>query len=154
MKKAGFRLDRNTYAELSVGDEIKLITDINGVKTEYDVTGGGWEETLLWENEDPTAAMVVTDLTTITEAKKYDYIKFIVTNTSGVNEDIQIFSTNTFTAAELGNSAISFHDGSDYVRKIYRSSGKIKCSDKVYKLGDSTQDATQCIIVSVYGIKA
>lgn len=41
MKKAGFRLDRNTYAELSMGDEIKLITDINGEKTEYDVTGGG-----------------------------------------------------------------------------------------------------------------
>lgn len=55
MKKAGFRLDRNTYAELSMGDEIKLITDINGEKTEYDVTGGGSGEWFFSLKEFPGA---------------------------------------------------------------------------------------------------
>ena len=87
------------------------------------------------------------------EILDYKYLCFVVTDT-----------TNSFEVEELceiaplkshsGQFVISLpFNGDLYYRKVYRSAGKVLPSNRVYKVGATTEDRNACIIKYVYAVK-
>ena len=86
IKKAGVRFERDEYYEITIGEDesISLKSIIDGTETDYNVTGGGgsWQETLLWENPEPTKGVKVETVLITSEQinENYDYYKIVYRN--------------------------------------------------------------------------
>ena len=133
--KAGIRFSQDSY----------VTVDAAG--------GGGIERKLLFTNPDITQEMTNTSLFEEAEIEGYDYLAFTVTNTSGSWEveewcEIEPLKSNS------GQFIISMPvNGNPYGRKIYRTSGTVKASTNVYKLGATTEDRSACIVKKVEAVK-
>lgn len=118
-----------------------------------DGSGGEIERKSLYINENPSQEMTNTSLFNESEIDGYDYLAFTLTNTEGswtVEEWCEIAPLKD----RGGQFIVSMvHDGNLYGRKIYRTSGVVKASTNVYKLGATTEDRSLCIVKSVDAVK-
>lgn len=155
MKTAGIRFSMTEYYEIGVEDSnITLTSEIDGVTTEYDVTGGGGiERKRLYTNPDTTIEMSTDNLFAESEIEGYDYLAFIVTDTTGSYE-VEEWCEIAPLKAHGGQFIISMPiSGTLYGRKIYRSSGNVKPSAGVYEIGKTTENRNACIVKSVDCVK-
>ena len=157
MKTAGIRFSMTEYYEIGVEDSsITLTGEIDGITTEYDVTGGSSgdiERKRLYTNTNTTVEMSTDTLFNESEIEGYHYLAFVVTDTSGsyeVEEWCEIEPLKTHGGQFIVSMPIS---GTLYGRKIYRSSGAVKPSAGVYELGKTTENRNACIIKSVDCVK-
>ena len=156
MKTAGIRFSMTEYYEVGVeNNNITLTSEIDGVTTEYDVTGGGGgiERKRLYTNPDTTIEMTGDTLFAESEIEGYDYLAFIVTDTSEsyeVEEWCKIEPLKTHGGQFIISMPIS---GTLYGRKIYRTSGNVKPSAGVYELGKTVENRNACIVKSVDCVK-
>lgn len=110
----------------------------------------------LYENSNPTQEMASETLFTLEELNTLGIseVEFVVSDTDGITTSFQRFNTEMLSSGNQG--AIILTGGSSdnlHGRKIYRTSGVVKNSVNVYKLGATTEDRTQSIILNVYGYK-
>lgn len=134
--KAGIRFTRDKY----------VTVDASG-------GGGGIEKKLLFENADPSQEMTNTPLFEESEIEGFDYLAFTVTDTSG-SWEVEEWCEIAPLKSHAGQFIISMPvDGNPYGRKIYRTSGTVKASTNVYKLGATTEDRSVCIVKKVEAVK-
>lgn len=155
--KAGFRFNKTTYTLVEIDEEknITLTADIDGEVTEYDVTGGGGkiERKLLYTNPNTGIEMSTDSMFEESEIEGYEYLIFTVTDTSGsyeVEEWCEIAPLKNHGGQFIVSMPIS---GELYGRKVYRSSGAVKPSAGVYKIGATTENRNACIIKTVECVK-
>ena len=156
-KSACIFFGHEEHYELMINEEqeIQLTADVDGVVTEYDVTGGGGgvERKLLYTNPDPTAQMTDDTLFMETEIEGYDFLAFTVTTTTG-NFEVEEWCEIEPLKALSGQFIISIPAGGYlYARKIYRSGGAVKPSVSVYEIGKTTGDRNMCIVKKVEAVK-
>ena len=155
MAKAGVRFSQKEYFEIGYdGENITLSSDINGTKTDYDISGGGGiERKRLYTNPDTAQEMSGASLFDEAEIEGYDYLAFIIT-TTGNAWTVEEWCEIEPLKERGGQFIISMpHEAGLYGRKIYRSSGVVKASNNVYKLGATTEDRSVCIVKSVDAVK-
>ena len=134
--KAGIRFSNDSY----------VLVDASG-------GGGGIERKRLYDNPDTTQEQGGVNLFEETEIEEYDYLAFTITNTANsweVEEWCEIAPLKTHSGQFIVSMPV---EGVLYGRKIYRSSGIVKTSINVYKLGATTEDRSCCIVKSVDAIK-
>ena len=155
MGKAGIRFSQTEYFEVGYdGTNITLSSDINGTKTDYDIGGGGGiERKSLYINPDPTQEMSTDTMFQESEIEGYDFLAFLVTDTSGSYE-VEEWCEIAPLKAHGGQFIISMPtSGTLYGRKIYRSSGAVKASIGVYEIGKTVENRAACIVKSVDAVK-
>lgn len=154
-KEAGIRFKMDEYYKIRVDDDITLTSEINGVTTEYDVTGGGSkiERKRLYTNPDTTIQMTGDSLFLESEIEGYEYLSFIITDITGSYEVEELCEIEPLKN-HGGQFVISMPVTNNlYCRKIYRSSGSVKPSTSVFDLGKTTGDKNYCIIKTVDCLK-
>ena len=134
IKKAGVRFERDEYYEITIGEDesISLKSIIDGTETDYDVTGGGggWQETLLWENPEPTKGLKVETVLITSEqiAEDYDYYKIVYRNINNSEATIDfIFKLSDYVGNSPSynfNAALvsSNEEGTIYLRSMFYDS--------------------------------
>ena len=155
MAKAGVRFSQKAYFEIGYdGENITLSSDINGTKTDYDIGGGGGiERKSLYVNPDTSQEMGSVSLFEESEIEGYDFLAFTLTTTSGAWE-VEEWCEIAPLKVHSGQFIVSMPSGGNpYGRKIFRSSGVVKTSQNVYKLGDTIEDKSLCIVKSVDAVK-
>lgn len=149
MNNACIRFSPKKYVELELGEELKITTVIDGVKEEYN----GINRKNIWENPDITQQMASETLCAEDDIIEYDYLCFVVTDTSNSLEVEQWVEIAPMKET-YGQFILSFNtDNKLYGRKVYRTAGNIKNSTAVYELGATTQNKDVCIIKSVDVVK-
>ena len=97
--------------------------------------------------------MPSTDLFNESEIEGYDYLAFTLTTTSG-DWEVEEWCEIAPLKIHSGQFIVSMPEGANpYGRKIYRSSGIVKASTNVYKLGATTENRALCIVKSVDAVK-
>lgn len=155
MQKLAFRMSPSEYYSVNIdGENITMETEINGVKKDYDVTGGPQiERKNLYVNPNPTAQQTTDTLFMETEIEGFDYLAFMVTNITN-DYEVEEWCEIEPLKAHGGQFVISMPiSGGLYARKIYRSAGSVKPSASVYELGKTTENRDLCIIKSVDAVK-
>lgn len=133
--KAGIRFSRDSY----------VTVDASG--------SGGVERKRLWDNPDTTQEMTNTSMFQESEIEGYDFLAFTLTTTGGswtVEELCEIEPLKERGGQFIVSMPV---DGNLYGRKIYRTSGTVKASTNVYKLGATTENRSSCIVKSVDAVK-
>lgn len=159
IKNAGIRFNKETYIEIGADLEdmskstIKTVVD--GTETNYNLEGGGGriEKKSLYVNPHPSVEMSTDTMFDESEIEGYQYLLFVVTDTSGsfeVEEWCEIAPLKTHGGQFIVSMPIS---GTLYGRKVYRSSGAVKPSAGVYEIGKTTENRNACIIKSVDAVK-
>lgn len=155
MQKLAFRMSPSEYYSVNIdGDNITMETEIDGVKKDYDVTGGTQiERKNLYINPNPTVQQTTDTLFMESEILGFDYLAFTVTDITGEYE-VEEWCEIEPLKAHSGQFVISMTiSGGLYARKVYRSSGAVKPSASVYELGKTTENHDVCIIKSVDAVK-
>lgn len=156
---AAFRFSKSVYAELDANlenfDNSTLKAVVDGEEKEYTLGegGSGVERKRLYTNPDTTIEQSTDAMFQESEIEGYQYLAFIVTDTTGsyeVEEWCEIAPLKTHGGQFIISMIVS---GELYGRKIYRSSGAVKPSTGVYKLGATTENRNVCIIKSVDAVK-
>lgn len=149
--KAGIRFTPTHYVEVNLDPNIRTVTEeVDGVKTTYTLGG---EKKLLYTNPDITTEMTGDQLFLESEIEGYKYLSFTVTDTSNSFEVEELCEIAPLKAL-AGQFVISQPlDGELWYRKVYRSTGKVLPSTKVYKVGATTENRNACIIKTVYAVK-
>ena len=155
MQKLAFRMSPSEYYSVNIdGENITMETEINGVKKDYDVTGGPQiERKNLYINPNPTAQQTTDTLFMETEIEGFDYLAFTVTDITNdyeVEEWCEIEPLKAHSGQFVISTPIA---GGLYARKVSRSFGAVKPSASVYELGKTTENRDFCIIKSVDAVK-
>ena len=150
-RKIGARFSLHEYIMVDM-DAMKIIETNGGGTTEYSIGGTSIEKKLLYTNPDTTVEMSTDTMFTQEDIDGYDFIEFIVTDTSGTHTVKELCEIAPLSF--VGQFVISLPgDNALWVRKIYRSGGNVKPSAKVNKIGEITEDRTKCIVKEAYAIK-
>lgn len=156
--RAGFRFNRDTYAEIDANledfSQSKITATVDGVETEYSLGGGGGvEKKLLYTNPDPTSQMTTDTMFMESEIEGYQYLCFTVTDTTDSFE-VEEWCEIEPLKARGGQFIVSLPtNGTLYGRKVYRSNGAVKPSAGVYEIGKTTENRNACIIKTVECVK-
>lgn len=133
--KAGIRFSRDSY----------VLVDAEG--------GASIERKELYVNPDTSIEMTGDTLFMESEIEGYDFLAFVVTDTTGSFEVEEWCEIEPLKAHD-GQFVISMpNSGPLYCRKVYRSAGAVKPSVAVYDIGKTTGDKNFCIIKSVDAVK-
>lgn len=150
--KAGIRFTPSHYVEVNLDPSARTVTEeVDGVKTVYEI--GKSEKKLLYTNPDISVVMTGDQLFLESEIEGYKYLSFTVTDTSNsfeVEELCEIAPLKSHSGQFVVSQPL---DGELWYRKVYRSSGKVLPSTKVYKVGATTENKNACIIKNVYAVK-
>lgn len=153
-RKAGIRFSQTDYVALDM--ESMTLTEVkDGESKDYSIGegGGGIEIKSLYINPDTTIEMPTDAMFNESEIEGYQYLRFIVTNTSGSYE-VEEWCEIEPLKNHGGQFVVSMPMSGDlYVRKIYRSSGAVRPSAGVFKIGATTENRNACIIKSVDCVK-
>lgn len=153
--KAGIRFTPEHYVFIDLDPAVRTVTETVGDETKV-YTLNEVERKRLFTNPDISIEMVDEVLFAESEIEGYQYLAFVLTTTSGdyeVEEWCEIEPLKNhggkFVVSMPGTGGV----GDIFCRKIYRSSGEVKPSVKVYELGKTTENREYCIIKSVDAIK-
>lgn len=155
MQKLAFRMSPTEYYSVSIdGDNITMETEIDGIKKDYDVTGGAQiERKNLYINPNPTVQQTTDTLFMESEIEGFDYLAFTVTDITNDFEVEEWYEIEPLKAHN-GQFVVSMPiSGGLFARKVYRSAGAVKPSASVYELGKTTENRDFCIIKSVDAVK-
>lgn len=153
-KRAGIRFEPEKFIAVTIDDEnnITLTSEIDGVTTEYDVTGGGggYEEVLLWENPNPGSGFD-SDLI-ICEDLTFDFYKIVYRTIN--NESVYVSFIISKDDLEENSTLIgSKNEGGDYFgRAIVVEEGKIIAKGLCSQIGADNTKKFRCLPNKVYGV--
>ena len=156
IKYAGIRFNPETYVEIGANlndfSNSTVTSDINGVVTEYTLSGTTPERKRLYTNPDTSMQQGSITLFNTTEDEGYSYLIFTVTNTAG-DYDVEEWCELQPLREHSGQFVISYPINNKLLcRKIYRTQGTVKTSAKVYNLGTTEEDNSACIVKYVEAI--
>lgn len=156
IKEGGLRFSGKEHYSIFIDEEnnISMVAEVDGVTTEYDVSGGAKpERKLLYTNPDTTVQMTTDTLFQESEIAGYEYLIFTVTSTGG-DYEVEEWCEIEPLKAHNGQFVISMPaNNALWARKVYRSSGAVKPSAAVYNLGTTTENRDYCIIKKVECVK-
>ena len=150
--KAGIRFTPEHYAFIDLDPAVRTVTETVGDETTVYTLNSGIERKRLYTNPDTSVEMVEETLFLESEIEGYQFLAFVLTTTTGdyeVEEWCEIEPLKTHG----GQFIVSMPLGGLFGRKVYRTSGLVKPSVKVYELGKTTENRALCIIKSVDAVK-
>lgn len=125
--------------------------------------GGGYAETVLWENPAPTSTFASQTITLSDDITNYDQIEFIyaydTTNQSGIYVDSIIYKVSDFislpyTTNIINKFALVNHISGKYVCRILGYTGNTQITfNTAYWVNVAGSDNTRCIPIKIIGLK-
>lgn len=151
-RKAGIRFNMENYVAIDM--DSMTLTEVTPEETKtYEIGGADIEKKRLYTNPDTSVQMTADTLFVESEIEGYQYLVFVVTDIAGtyeVEEWCEIAPLKEHSGQFVISMPIS--DGL-WARKIYRSSGNVKPSVNVYKIGATTENRDACIVKFVDAVK-